>query len=74
MKYKIAVLKESESLYVAYCPVMPDIRAAGDSMDGALASLRQEMLCYLHDESAEFEIMIESKAAPASHETTGGAL
>ena len=74
MKYKIAVLKESESLYVAYCPLMPDIRAAGDSMDSALASITQDMLCYLHDDSAEFEIVFEGQATPASHETTGDAL
>ena len=74
MKYKIIVEKENECLYTAYCPVMPGIRAVGATMDLALSGIQQEMLCYLHDTSAEFEIVFERNETPGSHESAGGAL
>ena len=72
MKYKIVVEKENESLYFAYCPVMTNIRASGDTMDLALSNIRQEILCYLHDASAEFEIIFEGRRENGSTDSVRG--
>lgn len=66
MKYKIVVLKKNESLYLAYCPLMPDMRAMGGTMDLALSSLMREFLCYLHDAKAEFEIITAGNSVKRS--------
>ena len=74
MKYKIVVEKENDSLYFAYCPVMPDIRAAGDNVNLALSNIRQELLCYLHDASAEFEIIFEGRKEHGKGDAMHGAV
>lgn len=74
MKYKIVVEKENESLYFAYCPVMPGIRASGDTANQSLSNIQQEILCYLHDTSAEFEIVFEGHEESGSADTLHGAV
>ncbi len=74
MKYKIIVEKENESFYFAYCPVMPDIRATGDTVNAALSNIRQEILCYLHDASAEFEIEFTGHKDSGSADSVHGAV
>jgi predicted RNase H-like HicB family nuclease len=71
MKYQIVVEKEHETLYFAYCPVMPDIRAEGENVNQALTNIRRELLCYLHDAGAEFEIMFEAGGARGAESAHG---
>jgi len=71
MKYRIIVEKENEKLYVAYCPVMTDIRASGDTMSLALSNIKTEILCYLHDAEAEFEIVFDGRGTPGGRGNAG---
>ena len=60
MKYKIVVGKANKSFYFAYCPLIPDIQVCGTTAAAALDKLQEQLLCFLHDPKAEFEIVYAS--------------
>jgi len=62
MKYKIIVGKSNENFYFAYCQLIPGIQVCGVSAAAALDKLQKELLCFLHDPKAEFEIVVDGTA------------
>lgn len=67
MKYQIIVEKISENMFLAYSPVMNNLRACGESLDATLADMRRGFLCYLHDPNAEMDVVVKSRAQNPDH-------
>lgn len=61
MKYCIKVGKLDDGSYLAYCPLLKNMHASGESMNSALANLHQGFVCFLHDPQAEFEIVSDKR-------------
>ncbi|MBN1823051.1 MAG: hypothetical protein JW803_01890 [Endomicrobiales bacterium] len=57
MKYKIIITKIDEENFLGFCPVLPKIRAEAGTVDEVLVKLQQELLCVLHDENPEFNVV-----------------
>lgn len=60
MKYLVLVEKHNDA-YVARCPLLPHLCVADASVNTALARLHREFLCYVHDTSAELEILLDNQ-------------
>ncbi len=59
MRYKIAVLVEQDKDgFYAWCPALPGCQTQGDTMDEALANIREAVSAYLdtlpEDERAQY--------------------
>ncbi|MHB9154304.1 MAG: type II toxin-antitoxin system HicB family antitoxin [Endomicrobiales bacterium] len=65
MRYKIIIERKENGNFSAHCADFNTVKAEGGSVNEALLSLQQDLLCYLHDPEAAFEITIEHRGAGA---------
>jgi hypothetical protein len=60
MKYKV-IVEDINNNYLAYCKEVPHLYACGSDISSVLDSLHKDFLCYLHDSTAEIEIIVRSQ-------------
>jgi len=59
MKYQIIVEKANDNRFLAYCPMVKNLRANGISVSAAVENLRNKIICYIHDDAMELEIVVD---------------
>jgi predicted RNase H-like HicB family nuclease len=64
-RYTVVLEEEAEGVYHAFCPSLPGCHSEGDSIDAALANVREAIELYLESLAAHGE-EIPSAAPPWS--------
>lgn len=63
MKYQIIVEKANDNRFLAYCPMVKNLKANGRSVNSAVENLRKNIICYIHDDAIELEIVVDGRVS-----------